>query len=341
MTENTTSIELSNTDKHHIIAEAADWLTLMDCAPLDKQQNTALKQWQMRSPQHQDVWQAAQNLHRTLAALPNSNQQSTTLSRRDLLRCLTYLSIVGPLSYGGYKYSPWRHLTAEHTSNFAQQRKITLADGSIVWLNTDTLISTDFTAKSRLLHLHSGEIYIETIKNTAPSPDPSVALSIAQNIIIPPFIVTTPLGTVQALGTRFSVRNDKNSTRAIVNVFADKVKISCKHQQQSLLIEQGQSASFTERNINVINQQVSQQALAQPAWLEGELSADNMPLTTFIAELSRYRVGILACQPSLAHLTVSGLFQLNDSEQILKLLKQTLPISIKFLTRYWVRISAR
>ena len=152
------------------------------------------------------------------------------------------------------------------------------------------------------------------------------------------------------MGTRFSVRHDKNSSSAIVNVFADRVKINCNHrhinqqhrnQKYNLILEQGQSAAFTEQHIKVINQQVSQQPQEKPAWLKGELAADKMPLTTFIAELSRYRVGIIHCQPTLAHLTVSGLFQLNDSEQVLNLLKQTLPISIKFMTRYWVRISAR
>ena len=191
MSKNTSTIVLSKTDKHHIIAEAADWLTLMDCAPLDNQQNTALKKWQQQSPQHQHVWQAAQSLHHTLSTLPSSNNQNTTTSRRDLLRCLTYLSVVGPLSYGAYKYAPWRKLTADYTSDFAQQRKIPLADGSIVWLNTDTLISTDFTAKSRLLHLHSGEIYIETSKSTAPSR------------VQPPFIVGNATRHSTSLGYAF------------------------------------------------------------------------------------------------------------------------------------------
>ncbi|MEX5590785.1 iron dicitrate transport regulator FecR, partial [Pseudomonas urmiensis] len=75
-------------------------------------------------------------------------------------------------------------------------------------------------------------------------------------------------------------------------------------------------------------------------WTEGVLSVQQMPLSEFTAELSRYRPGLLRCAPEVADLKVSGTYQLADTEQILQLLARSLPLRIDYRTRYWVSIGA-
>jgi transmembrane sensor len=241
-------------NKHIILSEAAYWLTLINDEPLNSQQQAELKRWQQRSMRHQQVWQAAQGLQQTLQALPKS--QTSVLDRRSLLRCLTYLCVVGPASYAGYKYTPWRKLTADHTTAIGQQQRIYLADGSQLWLNTNTIVSIDFNQAQRTIYLHSGEIYIET----------------SHKIKHSPFVINTPLGAVQALGTRFNVKHLANSEKATVSVQAHTVKVSTKNTTATQIIPSGKAAEFTNNTITLIEQNSGE----LPSWRKGELAANKL-----------------------------------------------------------------
>ncbi|MDF2796581.1 MAG: iron dicitrate transporter FecR, partial [Pseudomonas orientalis] len=76
------------------------------------------------------------------------------------------------------------------------------------------------------------------------------------------------------------------------------------------------------------------------AWNDGVLSVQKMPLGEFIAEVSRYRPGVVRCSDTVAGLYVFGTYQLADTDQILALIARTLPIRINYRTRYWVNVSA-
>lgn len=309
----------STDDKQLILSEAAYWLTLLNDEPLNNQQQAELNRWQQRSMRHQQVWQAAQGLQQTLQALPKS--PTPVLDRRSLLRCLTYLCVLGPASYAGYKYTPWRKLTADHTTAIGQQQRIHLTDGSQLWLNTNTIVSIDFNQAQRTIYLHSGEIYIET----------------SHKIKHSPFVINTPLGTIQALGTRFNVKHLANSEKATVSVQTHKVKVSTKNTTATKIIPSGQIADFTHNTITLVEQKNDNEL---PSWRKGELAANKLTLKDFLDELSRYRVGIIQCHDDVANLNVSGLFQLADTEQVLNLLEQTLPINIKYISRYWLRVAS-
>ena len=69
--------------------------------------------------------------------------------------------------------------------------------------------------------------------------------------------------------------------------------------------------------------------------------ARNMRLADLLAELGRYRPGVLRCHDDVAGLSVSGAFPLQDTDASLRLLQDTLPIRVSSLTRYWVAIEPR
>ncbi|MET0609860.1 MAG: iron dicitrate transport regulator FecR, partial [Pseudomonas caspiana] len=60
-----------------------------------------------------------------------------------------------------------------------------------------------------------------------------------------------------------------------------------------------------------------------------------------LAELGRYRPGMLRCHSAVAELKVSGAFSLRDTDASLRLLNDTLPISVSNMTRYWVTVEPR
>ncbi len=60
------------------------------------------------------------------------------------------------------------------------------------------------------------------------------------------------------------------------------------------------------------------------AWTRGMLMADRMPLAEVLAELARYRRGLLRCDPQLARLAVSGAYPLLDLRRTLGMLQADL-----------------
>ena len=73
----------------------------------------------------------------------------------------------------------------------------------------------------------------------------------------------------------------------------------------------------------------------------GTLLAKDMPLGEVIAELARYRPGVLRCDPAVAGMPVSGALSLTDTDAALDLLARSLPLRIERRTRYWVSFGPR
>ncbi|MBR8657942.1 iron dicitrate transport regulator FecR, partial [Achromobacter sp. Marseille-Q0513] len=74
------------------------------------------------------------------------------------------------------------------------------------------------------------------------------------------------------------------------------------------------------------------------SWSRGVLVADAWRLDDFLAELGRYRPGLLRCDPAVADLRVSGVFPLRDTDRALHNLERGLPVTVVYRTRYWVTL---
>jgi transmembrane sensor len=77
---------------------------------------------------------------------------------------------------------------------------------------------------------------------------------------------------------------------------------------------------------------------ATSAWLTGMLIADELPLSDFLRELGRYRPGVLSCSDAAGALRVVGAFPLADSDKVLAMLQEVLPVRVRHYTRYWVTV---
>jgi ferric-dicitrate binding protein FerR (iron transport regulator) len=74
------------------------------------------------------------------------------------------------------------------------------------------------------------------------------------------------------------------------------------------------------------------------AWLDGLIVTRNMRLGDFLAEVARYRPGFLSCAADIAELRLSGVFRLEDTDRLLAVLPQTLPVQLRYRTRWWVTL---
>lgn len=294
-----------------VLEQAAAWFVQLDSESVSAEDRQRWRAWRTASAEHERAWQRAELLGRKFAAIPPrlgiaTLQTSKPLGRRRVLQQLAVVLVVGLLSWTGYQL-PER--AADYRTAIGEIKTITLADGTRLTLNTASAVDIEFSDQQRRVQLRSGEVLIET------APDPAPAHR--------PFSVATSQGTVTALGTRFTVR--ENTAKSHVAVLEGRVDIQpAQSAGTGQWLNAGQAADFTATHVTV-PQPVNTGAAS---WAQGFLQADNLPLCDFVAELARYRTGSLTCDPAIARLHISGAFPLADTDRALASLADTLPVTI-------------
>ncbi|MDQ8034182.1 MAG: FecR domain-containing protein, partial [Bordetella sp.] len=183
-------------------------------------------------------------------------------------------------------------------------------------LDTASAVDLDYGAERRLLVLRQGALMLRTAHGDAR-----------------PLLVQSAQGTVQALGTVFTVRQFDGRTR--VGVVEGQVRLAPRAGAARTLAT-GLSADFDAAGVAEPNVP----AHPSQAWAEGVLYADDWRLDDVVRELGRYRAGILRCDPAVAGLRLSGAFQLDDTDAALLAVARSLPVSVVYRTRYWVTLTA-
>lgn len=312
---------------HQALEEAADWLIRMSESELSDTERAEWECWKVSTPERSRAWSRAQLLQTKLGGLPPSLAMSaldrpSSPERRAALGKLAMILAILPAGWGSWKLADSQQWSADYHTAVGQQRELTLADGSKITLNTDTAIDVLFDANQRLIHLREGEILVQTAPDISP--------------MARPFLVSTRQGRVQALGTRFTVRELQPRTHLVVLEGAVKVELAENRQSTPLIVNAGQRTDFSSHTFG-------QLSVADPyvgAWTQGMLMADKMRLADFVAELTRYRRGFVRLDPALADLRISGAYPISDSQRTLNMLAQTYPILVSgHLNGYWVMLS--
>ncbi len=302
-----------------ILKEAADWLMHLHAGSAGPAEWQAVEAWRARSPAHGLAWQRAEALLGELRHLPAGPARSAlehpSPRRRQLLR----LAWIPALPAG---WLAWRQVSVDGErwqSATGEQRPLTLADGTRLLLNTATEVVVRFDAQMRLIRLLTGEILVTS------APDPQAR----------PLIVVTVDGAARALGTRFSVRRSSGEEGSRVTVFEGAVEVEAGGRRQR--VSSGERLAFGTHGPGL--PEPSEDAV-DGAWTQGMLIARSMRLADLLAELDRYRPGILRCDPAVAELRVSGSFPLLEPERSLDLLAASFPLRVRYRGRYWATVEA-
>lgn len=317
--------EPSSLSDSSLIKEAADWALSFRYDQPGEAERHAFERWRASSPAHADAWERVQSVFQTFEQVPVDigkgalQALNRKQNRRRSLQLLSTLLVAGPAGWLAWRQvSIW---SADLATATGEQKALALPDGSRLVLNTASAVDVAFTASERRLRLRAGEILIET------KPDPSD--------VNRPFLVDTPCGVVQALGTRFSVRKlGEGACRVAVFEHAVMLRPLV---GGSYILHAGEQADFGLSHIDEPRPVDPAQAL----WENGMLLARDMRLGDVIAELSRHRPGVLRCDPAVAELRVTGAISLKDTDAALRLLASTLPLQIELRTPYWVTVAPR
>lgn len=313
--------------------EAAQWLVRLQTEEHSAAQQQALGRWRAADPCHEAAWLRAEGLllqlNQTKAGRAGAAgigplsatalRQAHHAQRRAATRMLAVAIVAGPAALAAWRLAPWQGWAADVRTATGERREINLPDGGRLLLDTASAADIVYTADSRRIVLQTGALWVQTAPDAAGRP----------------FYVQTPQGTARALGTRFSVCTQDDTTRVAVAQGA--VELRPARGGVPVRIDAGQQASTTQEAASTATGRDAE----ADGWIEGVLYAEKMPLGAFIAELSRYRRGLLRCDPAVAHLPVSGAFQLADTDAALTALAASLPVRVEVRTRWWVTVGPR
>ncbi len=302
--------------RRQALRSASHWYAVLSGERVSPQQEARWQQWYEQDQDNQWAWQQVENLRNQLGGVPGDVASralhDTRLTRRHVMKGLLLLLGAG----GGWQL--WQSETGEglradyRTAKGAVSRQ-QLEDGSLLTLNTQSAADVRFDAHQRTVRLWYGEIAITTAKDAQQRP----------------FRVLTRQGQLTALGTEFTVRQQDNLQQHAVEVLLASAPA------QKRIVNAGESLQFSASEFGAVKPLDDEST----SWTKGILSFSDKPLGEVIATLSRYRNGVLRCDPAVAGLRLSGTFPLKNTDAILNVIAQTLPVKIQSITRYWINIS--
>ncbi|QIL80545.1 DUF4880 domain-containing protein [Diaphorobacter sp. HDW4A] len=324
--------DVSSAPSHADLEQAAHWYACLRDGKANARQRAAWQTWMSAADSHVQAWQYVEDISRAfepVRTLPHPYEVAHQLhavddrlrARRRVLASAALLAsggVIGALCWRqAWLPDGMMALAADVRTATGEQRRMTLDDGTHLWLNTASAIDVRFSALERRIVLVSGEVFVETAKDTRP------------------LLVQSRQGRMRALGTRFNVQLSESTTQ--LAVYDGAVEIRTASTDQALIVDAGQQTSFTMHDIA----QTDAADMARQVWTQGSLVANNLPLWQFVQELGRYRKGHLGVADSVADLVVYGSFPAHDTDRALQMLASALPVRIAQPLPWWTSIEAQ
>ncbi|WP_347988604.1 FecR family protein [Methylomonas sp. AM2-LC] len=335
-----------NTQSDPLTEIAVDWLVKLRGGNLSEEDTHAFADWMSQDPAHSAAFVKAEDFFnkmtlyarhpRPVDVEPIPQENASTLTKIAAPKQVVKPWLIIPLALAASwlvaiglvlpeQSSLLDNLMSDYHTQTGEIRDIQLADGSHLLLNTNTAVSVGYQSSKRLITLHHGQ----------------VRFTVAQDIQRP-FEVKTDALVVRALGTVFDVyRKEADSIEVTVQEHA----VAARIQNPSVLIKEDPSSQITIEAGQRLTYQ-GEGALPQPipvnpaltcSWQQHRLFINNRPLSELVEELNRYRIGrIYLADKELENLPVTGVFPLDNPEEILSSVHKVLGLQETRLNPLWV-----
>lgn len=213
-------------------------------------------------------------------------------------------------------------LESDYRTAIGEQKKISLEDGSTIFLNTNSAVSVEYTSLSRQIKLKRGQAHFHPQKDSKR-----------------PFKVKADAVTAVALGTEFDVL--LKPSQVAVTLFEGSVQVSDSLQKtEAHTLKPGDQIVYQEANKNGVLKTVDVHQAR--AWQRGKLIFQDIPLHKVVDQVSRYRRGkILITDSKLREMKVSGVFNIDAPKKIISTIEKNLPVDTIELTPYLILLNHR
>ncbi|MGH8330518.1 MAG: FecR domain-containing protein [Pseudomonas fluorescens] len=316
-----------------VVKQAIHWLLRLRNNSANSRLRQQCEVWRAEHHEHELAWQRVQSLQAELSsnlrAVPGAQVAFNTLEnsaqglgRRQALKLLSGALLMGSAAWLGKDAVGWQQWTADFATATGERRGFQLPDGTRLELNTASAVDLDYNAQQRLIKLTRGEIIV-----TCGGIDEGSSFD-------RPLRVQSRQGVYEGVGARFILRQDGDYTRLSVTGGMVLIHSPLVADGTPTQVQAGQSYLIDHRRAR----------LAPPldmdagAWVDGLIVTRNMRLGDFLDEVGRYRHGYLTCSTDIADLRLSGVFRQENTDRLLAILPQTLPVQLRYRTRWWVSL---
>jgi len=339
-------------DTAAIEAEAAAWVARFDAGDVSARDQAAFQEWLGRGALHREAIAAYGNLWSefdTLRLLTQVQADPQANARDGIAATLKHaapwlaacaagvIALVGGASFLNPRSQvvvakAERHPVAArqfYETAVGAQKRVVLADGSSVFLNTNSRLNVDFSGNRRDVHLVRGEVYFEVVHDKSR-----------------PFTVYADNYVVRDIGTAFDIhlsqegRVEVGVTRGSVEVRpADGAHVADPVRKLGV-ITAGHNIVLGERVARAVT--VSSADMGRKlAWRQGELIYNGQPLAEVLADVSRYSdIKIELADPALENLPVGGAFRTDQIDAIFAALEDNFGLHVEWIDPQHVRFTA-
>ena len=342
-------------------AEAAAWVARFDAGDVSAKDQAAFQEWLNRSALHREAIAAYGNLWSefdALRLLTDTDEAGQEEGRGDdhpamLERARPWLAACAAavIAVAGWAvlFHPKPQVSAKaenhpparlsYETAVGGQKRITLADGSSVILNTNSRLDVDFSGKRRDVHLMRGEAYFDVVHDKTR-----------------PFTVYANNYVVRDIGTAFDVHLSKTG---LVEVGVTKGSVEVAPANGAHVFSPAKSLGIIAAGHDIVLGQKIERAEAERAevehaevvpsadmvrklaWRQGQLIYNGQPLGEVLADVSRYsNIKIELADPALENLPVGGAFRTDQIEAIFAALENNFGVHAQWIDPQHVRFTS-
>ncbi len=322
--------------------EASHWIVKLDRG-LSHDEEIALQEWMALAPENQTILLQMTQLWDKMDAMSRLSDLFAKPTRQKRPWQMPYIAIAASVIFtaaaGLWLLFPdssaiddqYRYQTA-----VGEQSTVMLSDGTKMILNTNTIVTVEYSDHQRLLHLAQGELHVNVAK------DKNRPLSVIARDQV-----------VQAIGTEFNIEITSDQQIELV-VTEGKVKVGVAKPQKKLLAnapptslpEMSRTVSAGEKIILGANDHDIVEVTADDievklSWRQGNLIFRGESLEDAVREVGRYTsVEFIFTDDDLKKTRVAGLFKAGDVEGLLATLRENFDIVSQRIDKDKVLLSA-